>query len=188
MKESFEKAAAQVKLLSDESSKLYYLIQEILENEEWQRLSRFPHHVIDTRANHSLRVCCRAFKMANYHNNSNLESIAIGSLLHDFFLYGWIDKSAPNEGKFYRHLCIHPIIAFENSKIHFPHLLEKDYERIKDIIIKHMFPFPITRIPSYPESWIVTFADKRDTMGLFTPKSLEKLADNRNKPKTLILK
>lgn len=177
MEKHFEQVADKLKLLKATKEMLYAMIEEVVNHEEWLKLNEYAHHIVDNRAYHSLRVCCIAFNSAVAQNNGNLRSVAIGSILHDFFLYNWVDKDCPSEGKFYRHLCMHPEVSLQNATIYFPHLIDIDRDRITDIILKHMFPFPINRVPSYPESWLVTMADKKETFSL----------DKFNNPRVKIL-
>lgn len=80
----------------------------------------------------------------------DMESLIVGALLHDYFLYDWHinDKSHKLHG------FSHPKRAFINA--------QRDWKltaRERDIIRKHMFPLTLIP-PIYKESMIVCMVDK----------------------------
>ena len=77
---------------------------------------------------------------------------ARGGLLHDLYLYNWLDKSTHPHCN---HAFEHPLIALKHAKAHFP-ITEKE----ADIIATHMFPLPLTRPYGCLESFVVSTADK----------------------------
>ena len=77
-------------------------------------------------------------------------SAARGGLLHDLFLYDWHDTHLTGS----LHGFTHPITALNNANEYF------NLEKIEqDIIKKHMWPL-VPSLPSYKESFVVSFADK----------------------------
>lgn len=82
--------------------------------------------------------------------NCDFESLVIGALLHDYFLYDWHCKDLSHRLHGFRH----PKTALENA------LQDFDLNTVEqDIIMKHMFPLtPIP--PKYRESLIVCLTDK----------------------------
>lgn len=77
-------------------------------------------------------------------------SAARGALLHDLFLYDWHDTDLTG----ILHGFTHPITALNNANTHFS-LNQME----QDIIKKHMWPLVLS-LPSYKESFVVSFADK----------------------------
>lgn len=160
----------------EEIAELYPHIEEILNHDRWRDIEQFPHHQ-DTRAVHSLQVCCVAWHKAKKNKRYDAKSVAIGALLHDFFLYDWQCEKANLDSldikrKVYSprlHGFIHPLIALDNSYKYFPHLMNK---RIADIIIKHMWPLTVNP-PKYKEAWLVCLTDKSCSLNIFkAPKEL----------------
>jgi uncharacterized protein len=174
--EDFVKVTNKLQFTEEEKSELYPLIEEILLHEKWQCMMKYKHH-LDTRSIHSLEVCCRAWRVAYKSKKMNHNDIAVGALLHDFFLYDWQCKKnnfKDMDIKFKpytikTHGFIHPIIAYHNAEKYFPHLMN---ERVKDIIIKHMWPLTFT-FPKHSESWLVSMIDKSCSIEVFkNPKEL----------------
>lgn len=123
----------------------YYIIEDILENREFQKLKEIKHHGI-TRYNHLLRVAYHTYKFTKKHNLKYVEATR-GALLHDFFLDETKEEST------YEALKSHSMYALKNSCKHFE-LTELE----KDIIKTHMFPITTT-MPHYKESVVVDIID-----------------------------
>lgn len=140
-----------------------YIITDIINNEEFQKLKKITHHGI-TRFNHSLRVSYYTFLISKRLKLNYVEATR-AALLHDFF----IDETSEMKTK--KALKEHPKIALENSKKYF------DISRMQeDIILKHMYPIT-TKMPKYKESWLVDIVD--DIASLY-----EKTYSVNNKVKT----
>lgn len=122
-----------------------YIITDIINNEEFQKLKKVTHHGI-TRFNHSLRVSYYTFLISKRLKLNYIDATR-AALLHDFF----IDETSEMKTK--KALKEHPKIALENSKKYF------DISRMQeDIILKHMYPIT-TKMPKYKESWLVDIVD-----------------------------
>lgn len=122
-----------------------YIITDIINNEEFQKLKKVTHHGI-TRFNHSLRVSYYTFLISK-RLKLNYVDATRAALLHDFF----IDETSEMKTK--KALKEHPKFALENSKKYF------DISRMQeDIILKHMYPIT-TKMPKYKESWLVDIVD-----------------------------
>ncbi|TCK93453.1 uncharacterized protein EDC19_1646 [Natranaerovirga hydrolytica] len=124
-------------------------VEDLLENEDVNKMKEFKHHHYTTCFDHSLNVSFYSFVIAK-RLGLDYVSTARGGLLHDLFLYDW-RSDEPREGK---HAFAHPHIALRNA--------EKSFELNKiekDIIVKHMWPVTI-KLPKYKESFIVSCVDK----------------------------
>ena len=80
----------------------------------------------------------------------DVRSLAMGALLHDYFLYDWHEDDPSHR----LHGFTHPKKALKNA--------QKDYQlnwKEKNIIARHMFPLvPIP--PQCREAWLVCMVDK----------------------------
>lgn len=156
------------KFSDEEKEELYSYIKEIIESPIFLQMEEIIHH-LESRKNHVIEVCCYSYLKSLKYKKCNKRSVAIGSLLHDFFFYDWQKKGdfkfpdtdikknkvLPNNHGFSHHK-----IAYSNAIKYFPHLID---EIVKDIILKHMWPLTIYA-PKYRESWIVCSADKSCSM------------------------
>ncbi len=124
------------------------IVNHILTSDLFLKLKNCEHHGI-TRFEHSLKVSYNAYKFAKRFN-LDYKSVAIGGLLHDFFL----DENVKLKDRFFS-VFNHPLKAEINA-------LEKFNVSSKeaDIIRSHMFPINTT-LPKYKESWIVSMYDKK---------------------------
>ncbi len=124
------------------------IVNYILNNEEFLKLKKCEHHGI-SRFDHSLKVSYNAYKFAKK-NNLDYKAVAVGGLLHDFFL----DENVNLKDKFLSTFN-HPLKAEANA-------LEKFNVTSKeaDIIRSHMFPIN-SIVPKYKESWLVSLYDKK---------------------------
>ena len=127
------------------------LVEDLLENEKFQKLGDITHHHYTTRLQHSIYVSYVSYKLAK-RMNLDVRAIARAGLLHDFFLESREEIEAMEEGS---HNYVHPKIALKNAKEITP--ISKLEE---DIILKHMFLCTTCAFPSYQESAVVTCVDK----------------------------
>ncbi len=124
------------------------LVNYILNSEEFLKLKKCEHHGI-SRFDHSLKVSYYAYKFAKKFK-FDYKSVAIGGLLHDFFL----DENMNLKDKIYS-MINHPLKAEANALETF-NITSKE----ADIIKSHMFPINLS-IPKYKESWLVSIYDKK---------------------------
>lgn len=130
----------------------YSEIREILQNKKFIELDDYNHHFTVTRRAHCLDVASLVFSLSM---RSGLDFISAtrGALLHDFFFYNWRTEGPRLHG--FRH----PAIALRTAAEYFNlNPIEED------AILRHMWPLtPIP--PRYPESAIVSMADKMIALG-----------------------
>ena len=133
-----------------------YIINHILENSEFQKMSNIKHHNT-TRMEHSLKVSYYSYKIAKS-LRLDYEDVARAGLLHDFYTEE-IRNCNKIKDKILLFSTKHPNEAVINASNHFD-LSEKEINIIKS----HMFPVDY-RVPKYAESWIVSLVDKVLSVG-----------------------
>jgi uncharacterized protein len=121
-----------------------------MEHEEYRKLMDYHHHE-NSIYQHNIDVAYLAYRMGKALKLKEKDIIR-GALLHDFFHYNW-RTHGPDNGK--KHAWEHPRISLRNARRYFGPLTPVE----KDIIIKHMWPLSLVP-PFFPESFIVTLADK----------------------------
>ncbi len=126
----------------------FYIVRDILEHQEFQRLSSIIHHG-NNRFDHSMRVSLFSYRVSKFLHLDYVR-VARAALLHDFFFE---ENEGVSKKKRTSVLVKHPQYALENASRYFE---LSDME--KDIIVSHMFPVNL-RIPKYFESWIVDVVD-----------------------------
>ena len=125
-------------------------LTEILEHEAFQSMNRYRHHADITCLDHTLAVAKLTFRSAKK-RGYDFVSATRGALLHDFYLYDWHTDSPGLHG------LKHPYISLANAEGYFE---LNDIER--NAVLRHMWPLtPIP--PKYPESFLVSMADKTAT-------------------------
>lgn len=129
----------------------YDLIKDLIHNEAVQRLADITHHHFTNRLEHSISVAYLSYRIAKKWN-LDVRSISRAALLHDFFHEDRTEMAKLSGGS---HSYLHPKIAVSNA-LKITELSEKE----RDIILKHMFLVSKCWLPSYKESYIVTFVDK----------------------------
>lgn len=126
------------------------IIKEIAENQTVQEMKNFKQHYDTSCYDHCANVAYISYRICKK-LKLDYVSTARAAMLHDLFLYDWRKRQDGRKGL---HAFTHPKTAVENAKKLFE-LSEKE----QDIILKHMWPLTI-KLPKYPESYVVTIADK----------------------------
>ena len=147
------------------------IVANILENEEFKKRKSFCHHGTISVYEHSIKVTILAYKIASKLRHVDLNSVVIGSLLHDFYFKDW-QSYKEKRPLLKKHGFVHAKEALINSEKFFPELIN---EKTRNIILRHMFP--LNKIPpKYKEAWIVSIADKIVSLEtLLQPQSLIKI-------------
>ena len=138
------------------------IVDKILNNGEFLKRKQYKHHGKISVFDHSLRVSVLAYKFSKKFKKMDYKSVAIGTLLHDFYYNPWTENKE-KKPFFKKHGFVHAKEALENSKQIFPEYMN---EKIEDIIEKHMFPLNI-RIPKYKETWVIILIDKLVSLEVF---------------------
>ena len=126
----------------------YNIINDILNNKNFQTLKNFKHHYGYSRYQHSLSVSYYSYLVCKF-LHLDYVSATRGALLHDLFFY---DTNTSNKPSF--HLWKHPKISLNNAHKFFDLNVKES-----DIILKHMWPITIIP-PKYLESYVITIIDK----------------------------
>ena len=128
----------------------FQCIRDLIFTPEVLSMSEIPQHVDIICLFHSIFVSYVSFRICQA-LGWNAAAAARGGLLHDLFLYDWRQKGS-HEGL---HGFTHPQAALRNAS----DLCElTDLE--KDIIVKHMWPLTISKMPKHRETFVVSCADK----------------------------
>lgn len=131
---------------------IWKILNELRNTSRFRKSREFVQHGKTSVYMHSVSVAYTSCYLAEkYHLKVDYQSLIMGALLHDYFLYDWHDKESDHKRP---HGFYHPSAALANA--------EEDFElnwRVKNIIKRHMFPLtPIP--PKCMEAWIVCMADK----------------------------
>lgn len=127
------------------------IVEDLLENEQLQKLDDITHHHHTTRLKHSIFVSYVSYSIAKKYN-LDYKAVARAGLLHDFFLENREEIKELDQGS---HNYVHPKIALENAR-----KITEINELEEDIILKHMFLCTKCAFPRFKESFIVTAVDK----------------------------
>ena len=119
-----------IKVSEEVSSEYREVVERILTNKEFLRLSLYAHHQWTNRLMHSINVSYLSWKIARALGCDERVAARAG-LLHDFCPYDFTEKTPTGEHQaFY-----HPKAAAENSVQNF-----EITDRERDAILSHMFP------------------------------------------------
>lgn len=138
---------------TDDDRKFINIARKILANEKVQQMKQYVQHGDVSTYEHCLMVCLYAYMYAKRLKlKINIEALVKGALLHDFFLYDWHKGAFTRDGL---HGFSHPVTAERNARNTFPLTVKE-----RGIIINHMWPLTLTRLPRSKEAWLVCWADK----------------------------
>jgi uncharacterized protein len=130
----------------------YNTIDALLSEDCVKQMQMYIQHGDTTTYTHCLAVSYYSYQISRHlPMHIDIRSITRGALLHDLFLYDW---HIPDESH-RLHGFYHPGIAFENASRYFQ-LNRKE----ADIILKHMWPLTVTRVPRCREALLVCLVDK----------------------------
>lgn len=129
------------------------ILARYLENAHVQSMKNYIQHGRVTTFEH----CCLVVRTSLWLNRAlkfraDVNELATGAMLHDFYLYDWHDDPM---GTHKLHGFFHPAKASLNAQRVFD-----VSENEKHIIESHMWPLTITKIPRSREAVIVCIADK----------------------------
>jgi len=117
-----------------------------------QKMKQFCHHRTTDTYHHCKNVALHSYRLAKQlHWKVSGKSLAVGAMLHDFYLY---DTHAEHFN-FYEHTFHHATRALLNADRHFAlNSIEKD------MIYSHMWPLNLTHFPRTRETFLICLSDK----------------------------
>ena len=116
------------------------------------KMKEFHQHVGTSTFRHCENVARYSFHLAQKFGwNIDEESLAMGAMLHDYYLYNTDEMSCSA----YTHSFNHPKAALENALVHFD-LNDKE----RNIILSRMWPLGPLTMPHSQEAVLVQLADK----------------------------
>lgn len=124
------------------------LVQNILNDSEFKKLTMYKQHLKTTRFMHSLNVAYISWLIAKRFG-WDARVAARAGLLHDFCLYDFAEKLPKGQFQAFHH----PKVAAKTSAARF-HLYEKE----RQAILSHMFP--LGPLPRSREAWVISCIDK----------------------------
>ncbi len=129
----------------------YKRLEQLTGNRILKRMKNIPQHRGNNTFDHSVNVVKVSFYMAcRLGLKIDCISMATGAMLHDFYLYD-TEKMPFTDWK---HSMYHPRLSIINALEHF--YLNK-MER--NIVLSHMWPIPLAKMPRSREAVIVIMAD-----------------------------
>lgn len=130
----------------------YECIRDIAEHPVVLRMKLYPHHGHTNCYEHCLHVAYYNYVVCRYFH-LDARSAARGGMLHDLFLYDWHTHAQKTGERF--HGIHHPKHAYRHAKKFFNlNPIEED------IILAHMWPVTVLKVPKTKEGWITTLTDK----------------------------
>ena len=135
----------------NEKNRLEGIYKDYLNNPLILKMKEVPMHRGSNTYIHSFLVAKASIKKAiKSKRKLDLESILIGAILHDYYLYDW----RLNKKLLKKHAKSHPFIAKENAKRDF-----NISDKVAKIIVSQMWPFNFKLHPKTKEGWIVANKD-----------------------------
>ncbi|MDF2905185.1 MAG: metal-dependent phosphohydrolase sub domain [Herbinix sp.] len=136
----------------EEKSVFNETIQELLQAKKVQEMKLYLQHGNSSTLSHSLVVTYYSYRLATrLPIRFSYKSLIRGAMLHDFYLYDW---HIPDKSHRF-HAFTHPRTSLINARRYF-----KLNSIEEDIILKHMWPLTIIKLPASRESLLVCIVDK----------------------------
>lgn len=137
----------------DVNSVFYRTVLMLSLNPMVRQMQQLSHHKVTNTYTHCLNVAEYSYLMARkFRINIDEQSLATGAMLHDFYLYNFREQDDMGGMDHLRH---HPMYALANAKNYFG-LNSKE----ENIIVSHMWPLTISKLPRSREAVLVCIADK----------------------------
>lgn len=147
-----------VHLSASEQEDLHTILEQYERHPAVQQMQEYIQHGSVTTYEHCRNVALVSFWLnRRLHLGADETQLAVGALLHDFYLYDWHKTSTFHGLKhlFEMHGFTHPQYACQNAQRIFQ-ITKKE----QNIISSHMWPLTLTHAPKCREAVIVCFADK----------------------------
>lgn len=133
------------------------LIHEYNVHPKVESMKEFIQHGKTTTYDHCHRVARLSYLInRKLHLKANEKELVPAALLHDFFLYDWHEGPKVPIHKFTsKHGFTHSKIAADNAREVFG-----ISDKMHGMILSHMWPLNITKVPKSKEAVILCVADK----------------------------
>lgn len=147
-----------MQLSKNEYEQLQAILQEYEQHPAVQQMREYIQHGSVTTYEHCRNVALVSFWLnRRLHLGADETALAVGALLHDFYLYDWHTKNTFRGmwRLFDMHGFSHPLCACHNAERIF-NITKKE----QNIIASHMWPLTLFHAPKCREAFIVCLADK----------------------------
>lgn len=140
-----------------ELAKFNDLISDYNDHPMVKKMKTFIQHGDTTTYDHCHRVAKLSYWInSKFHLHANEKELIPAALLHDFFLYDWHkEPKTPVRKLTSKHGFTHSKVAADNAKKFFD-----INDKMHSIIVSHMWPLNITKVPKSREAVILCIADK----------------------------
>ena len=147
-----------MQLSQTERERLDAILKQYDNHPKVQEMREFIQHGDVTTDQHCRNVVAVSFWLnRRFHLGADETALAVGALLHDFYLYDWHKKGTFHGLRrlFEMHGFSHPGSACVNAERYFQ-ITKKE----QNIIASHMWPLTFRHVPACREAVIVCLADK----------------------------
>ena len=147
-----------MQLSETERERLAAILEKYEQHPAVQQMREYIQHGSVTTYQHCKNVVLVSFWLnRRLHLGADETSLAVGAMLHDFYLYDWHKRSTFHglNRLLEMHGFSHPSYALVNARRHFC-LTAKE----QTIISCHMWPLTFRHVPRCREALIVCLADK----------------------------
>ncbi len=142
-------------MTAEERRQMDSVLEKYLQDPRIRKMDDYVAHGRVSVLSHSLNVAKTAYELNKKLGwNADPETLLVGALLHDFYLYDW-HEARLFINIFKMHGYTHPFKACENAVTYF----DAD-EDVQEVIRCHMWPLTLRSFPKSREAKLVCMADK----------------------------
>lgn len=142
-----------MRLTKEDQQALNTTLAPYLADDAVRQMASYTQHGTVSTLSHCMNVARTSLWLSRkLHLNVDTQTMLVGALLHDFFLYDW-------HGAGWRHSYRHAERARRNAVAHF----DVD-EQTQHVIRCHMWPMGIAHVPVTREAVLVNLSDKYNSL------------------------